>query len=110
MVTAILRPHLVGAVKDALDGLAVLGMTVTELHGYGREMGPRMLARGADHHADLIARVKIEVLVDDEAAAAVTDAVRRAAWTGKVGDGKVWVTPIDTVVRVRTGERGSDAV
>ena len=85
-------------------------MTVGEVSGYGRQRGHTEFYRGADYHVDFVPKVRIEVVVDDAAVDRVVDAVVKAARTGKIGDGKVWVTPVETVVRVRTGERGADAL
>ncbi len=110
LVTAIVKHATVDHVKQALERLAVLGMTVTEAKGYGRQKGHTEVYRGAQHSVDLIPKARIEVLVDESLADAVVEAVVKAAHTGNIGDGKVWVTPVDRVVRVRTGERDSDAV
>ena len=96
--------------KAALETLGVLGLTVTEVRGYGRQKGHTEVYRGAEYTVDLVPKVRIEVLVDDLDAEKVVDTVVEAARTGKIGDGKVWVTPVDAVVRVRTGERGADAL
>ena len=85
-------------------------MTVGEVSGYGRQRGHTEFYRGADYHVEFVPKVRVEVIVDDAAVDRVVDAVVRAARTGKIGDGKVWVTPVETVVRVRTGERGADAL
>ena len=96
--------------KAALEQLGVLGMTVSEVQGYGRQKGHTEVYRGAEYSVDFVPKIRVEVLVDDAAGDKVVDAVVTAARTGKIGDGKVWVTPVDTVVRVRTGERGTDAL
>ena len=85
-------------------------MTVSEVSGYGRQRGHTEVYRGADYHVDFVPKVRVEVVVDDAAVERVIDAVAQAARSGKIGDGKVWVTPVDTMVRVRTGERGADAL
>ena len=110
LVTAIIKPHTVQAVKEALERLGVLGMTVSEVSGYGRQKGHTEVYRGAEYQVDFVPKLRIEVLVDDESADRVVDVVLGAARTGKIGDGKIWVTPVETVVRVRTGERGADAL
>jgi nitrogen regulatory protein P-II 1 len=110
LVTAVVKPFVLGDVKAALERLGVLGMTVSEVQGYGRQKGHTEVYRGAEYSVDLVPKVRIEVVVDDEVADRVVDAVVAAARTGKIGDGKVWTTPVGTVVRVRTGERGSDAL
>jgi nitrogen regulatory protein P-II 1 len=110
LVTAIIKPFTLDDVKAALEQVGVLGMTVSEVQGYGRQKGHTEVYRGAEYSVDFVPKVRVEVLVDDTLADKVVDAVVEAARTGKIGDGKVWVTPVDTVVRVRTGERGTDAV
>ncbi len=110
LVTGIVKPFKLDDVKAALETLGVLGLTVTEVRGYGRQKGHTEVYRGAEYTVDLVPKVRIEVLVDDLDAEKVVDTVAEAARTGKIGDGKVWVTPVDAVVRVRTGERGADAL
>ncbi|MFD5816167.1 P-II family nitrogen regulator [Streptomyces sp. NPDC059618] len=110
LITAIVKPHRLDEVKTALQELGVHGMTVTEASGYGRQRGHTEVYRGAEYRVDLVPKVRIEVVVGDTEADAVIDAVVRAAQTGKIGDGKVWSVPVETVVRVRTGERGPDAL
>ncbi|WP_086823519.1 P-II family nitrogen regulator [Allokutzneria sp. NRRL B-24872] len=110
LVTAIVKPFTLDDVKSALEQLGVLGMTVSEVQGYGRQKGHTEVYRGAEYAVDFVPKVRVEVLVDDEVAGKVVDAVVEAARTGKIGDGKVWVTPVETLVRVRTGERGNDAL
>ncbi len=110
LVTAIIKPFALGDVRAALEALGVLGMTVSEVQGYGRQKGHTEVYRGAEYAVDFVPKVKVEVLVDDGQVDKVVDAVLQAARTGKIGDGKVWVIPVETVVRVRTGERGADAV
>ena len=110
LVTAILKPFAVDDVRSGLEDLDVSGMTVGEVSGYGRQRGHTEFYRGADYHVELVPKVRVEVVVDDGVVDRVVDAVVKAARTGKIGDGKVWVTPIETVVRVRTGERGADAL
>ena len=110
LVTAIVKPFALGDVKTALERLGVLGMTVSEVQGFGRQKGHTEVYRGAEYTVDFVPKVRVEVVVDDEAAARVVDAVVEAARTGKIGDGKVWTTRIEQVVRVRTGERGHDAL
>ena len=106
LVTAIVQPHRLDDVKSALEGAGVHGLTVSEASGYGRQRGHTEVYRGAEYTVDLVPKVKIDVLVTDEDATTVVDVIVRAAQTGKIGDGKVWVTPVDDVVRVRTGEHG----
>jgi nitrogen regulatory protein P-II 1 len=111
LVTAIVKPFMLADVKADLDQLGVLGMTVSEVRGYGRQQGlTEEYAGGADQPVEFVAKTRVEVVVDDTAADKVVDVIVHAARTGKIGDGKVWVTPVNTVVRVRTGERGPDAV
>ena len=110
LVTAIVKPFVLEDVKGALEQIGVLGMTISEVQGYGRQKGHTEVYRGAEYSVDFVPKVRVEVVADDTLADKVVDAVVEAAHTGKIGDGKVWVTPVDTVVRVRTGERGSDAV
>ncbi|HEX6358273.1 P-II family nitrogen regulator [Actinophytocola sp.] len=110
LVTAIIKPFTLDDVKAALEQVGVLGMTVSEVQGYGRQKGHTEVYRGAEYSVDFVPKVKLEVLVDDTLGDKVVEAVVEAARTGKIGDGKVWVTPVDTVVRVRTGERGTDAL
>jgi nitrogen regulatory protein P-II 1 len=110
LVTAIVKPFALSDVKTALERLGVLGMTVSEVQGYGRQKGHTEVYRGAEYQVDFVPKVRIEVVVDDESAEKVIDAIVEAARTGKIGDGKVWTTQVDTVVRVRTGERGADAL
>ena len=110
LVVAILKPFKLDEVKEALKSLGVRGMTLTEAQGFGRQRGHTEVYRGAEYEVDFVPKIRIEVAVDDDQVAEVVDAIVGAAATGKIGDGKVWVTPLETVVRVRTGERGSDAL
>jgi nitrogen regulatory protein P-II 1 len=110
LVTAIVKPFKLDDVKAALETLGVLGLTVSEVRGFGRQKGHTEVYRGAEYTVDLVPKIRLEVLVDDLDSDKVVDTVMEAARTGKIGDGKVWVTPVDAVVRVRTGERGADAL
>ncbi len=110
LITAILKPFKLDEVKDALQGHGVTGMTVSEASGFGRQGGHTEVYRGAEYTVDLIPKVRLEVLVDDAEAESVIGVIVKAASTGSIGDGKVWSTPVDQVVRVRTGERGVDAI
>jgi nitrogen regulatory protein P-II 1 len=110
LVTAIVKPFVLEDVKGALEQIGVLGMTVSEVQGYGRQKGHTEVYRGAEYSVDFVPKVRVEVVTDDTLVDKVVDAVVEAARTGKIGDGKVWVTPVDSVIRVRTGERGADAV
>ena len=103
LVTAIVKPFVLEDVKGALEQLGVLGMTVSEVQGYGRQKGHTEVYRGAEYSVDFVPKVRVEVVADDTLADKVVDAVVEAARTGKIGDGKVWVTPVESVVRVRTG-------
>ncbi len=110
LVTAIVKPFKVDAVKQALETVGVTGLTVSEVQGFGRQKGHTEVYRGAEYQVEFVPKVRIEVLVDDADTLRVTDVIVEAARTGSIGDGKVWVLPVDEVVRVRTGERGSDAI
>ena len=110
LVTAIVKPFVLEDVKGALEQIGVLGMTVSEVQGYGRQKGHTEVYRGAEYSVDFVPKVRVEVVADDLLADKVVDAVVEAARTGKIGDGKVWVSPVETIVRVRTGERGTDAL
>ena len=110
LVTAIIKPFKLDDVKAALETLGVQGLTLSEVSGFGRQKGHTEVYRGAEYTVDLGPKVKVEVLVDDGDALDVVAAIVEAARTGKIGDGKVWVTPVDLVVRVRTGERDADAL
>ena len=110
LVTAVLKPFKLEDVKTALEGVGVQGMTVSEVQGFGRQRGHTEVYRGAEYQVDFVPKVRVEVLVDDADAARVIDAIVTAASTGSIGDGKVWSVPVDDVVRVRTGERGPEAL
>ena len=110
LVTAVIKPFKLDDVKTALEGVGVQGMTVSEVQGFGRQRGHTEVYRGAEYTVAFVPKVRIEVLVEDADAALVVDAVVAAASTGAIGDGKVWTTPVDEVVRVRTGERGAEAL
>ncbi|MFI0896947.1 P-II family nitrogen regulator [Streptomyces sp. NPDC020983] len=110
LVTAVIKPYKLDDVKTALQEMGVQGMTVTEASGYGRQRGHTEVYRGAEYRVDLVPKARIEVLVEDAEADAVIAAVVAAARTGKIGDGKVWSVPVETAVRVRTGEFGPDAL
>ncbi|MFI9340197.1 P-II family nitrogen regulator [Streptomyces sp. NPDC052773] len=110
LITAIVKPYRLDEVKNALQELGIQGLTVSEASGYGRQRGHTEVYRGAEYQIDLVPKVRIEVVVEDADCDAVIDAIVKAAQTGKIGDGKVWALPVDTVVRVRTGERGPDAL
>lgn len=110
LVTAVIKPFKLEDVKNALGEIGVQGMTVSEASGYGRQHGHTEVYRGAEYTVDLVPKVRIEVLVDDADLDAVLDAIIGGAQTGRIGDGKVWVVPVEQIVRVRTGERGSTAI
>jgi nitrogen regulatory protein P-II 1 len=110
LITAVIKPHKLDEVKAALETFGVQGMTVSEASGYGRQRGHTEVYRGAEYTVDLVPKVRVEILVDDTDVADVTDVVVKSAQTGRIGDGKVWTTPVEDVVRVRTGERGADAI
>ena len=110
LLTAIIKPFKLDDVKTALEAAGVKGITVSEAQGYGRQKGHTEVYRGAEYTVDFVPKVKVEVLLDDVAAVATLDAVVSAAQTGSIGDGKIWLTSVETVVRVRTGERDSEAL
>ena len=110
LVVAVLKPFKLDDVKEALKGHGINGMTLTEAQGFGRQRGHTEVYRGAEYEVDFVPKIRIEVAVDDAQVDDVVNAIVAAAATGKIGDGKVWVVPLETVVRVRTGERGVDAL
>lgn len=110
IVTAIIKPFKLDDVKTALETLGIRGLTASEVQGFGRQKGHTEVYRGAEYTVDMVPKVKIEVLTEDGEALKIADTIVEAARTGKIGDGKVWITPVDTLVRVRTGERDGDAV
>ncbi|QRP50430.1 P-II family nitrogen regulator [Amycolatopsis sp. FDAARGOS 1241] len=110
LLTAVVKPFVLDDVRVALQELGIAGMTVTEVRGYGRQKGHTELYRGAEYTIDFITKYRLEILLDDDQVDDVLRTVRETAHTGKIGDGKIWVTPVETVVRVRTGERGPDAL
>ncbi|WP_037607598.1 P-II family nitrogen regulator [Streptacidiphilus rugosus] len=110
LITAVIKPHRLDDVKAALQAFGIHGLTVTEASGYGRQRGHTEVYRGAEYTVDLVPKVRIEVLAEDDDAEPVIEVIVKAARTGKIGDGKVWSIPVDSAVRVRTGERGPDAL
>ena len=110
LITAVIKPFKLDDVKAALETFGVHGLTVSEASGYGRQRGHTEVYRGAEYKVDLVPKLRVEVLVDDEDAEDIVDVIVKAAQTGKIGDGKVWSVPVDTVVRVRTGETGPEAL
>lgn len=110
LITAILKPYKLDDVKAALQAIGVKGMTVSEASGFGRQLGHSEIYRGAEYKVDLVPKVRLEVVVDDSDVDSVLNEIVKAANSGSIGDGKVWVSPIDQIVRVRTGERGTEAI
>ena len=110
LITAVIKPHMVDQVKDALRVIGVQGITVSEVKGFGRQGGHSETYRGAEYQIDFTPKMKLEILVDTEAVAGVIDVIQATASTGQIGDGKIWVTPVEAVVRIRTGEKGRDAI
>ena len=109
-IEAIIKPFKLDDVKEALNEIGIQGMTISEVKGYGRQKGHKEIYRGAEYVVDFIPKIKIEIVVEDERADAVVDRIQVAANTGKIGDGKIFVLTVDEAVRVRTGERGKDAI
>jgi nitrogen regulatory protein P-II 1 len=110
LITAIIKPFKLDDVKNALQAFGITGMTVSEASGFGRQRGHTEVYRGAEYTVDLVPKVRLEVLVDSAEVEKVIDVIVKAASTGAIGDGKVWSAPVDNIVRVRTGERGVDAI
>jgi len=110
LVVAIIKPHQVEAVTGALDGIEVSGMTLTEVRGHGRQLGHSEVYRGGEYKVDFLPKVRIEVLASDSQVEQVANTIVDHARTGKIGDGKLWIQPVDLAVRIRTGEVGADAV
>jgi len=110
LVTAVIKPFKLDGVKEALEAAGVTGMTVTEVQGFGRQKGHTEVYRGAEYQVAFTPKIKVEVLVAEAAVMDVVESITKAARTEKIGDGKVWVTPVDSVVRIRTGETGADAL
>jgi nitrogen regulatory protein PII len=110
LITAVIKPFKLDEVKDALKAAGVAGMTVGEVRGFGRQGGHTETYRGAEYQIDFVPKVVLEAVVDDAQADLVVDTIARSAATGKIGDGKIWVTDVDRIVRIRTGEEGADAV
>lgn len=109
-IEAIIKPFKMDDVKEALNSLGIKGMTITEVKGYGRQKGHKEIYRGAEFVADFIPKVKIELIVEAAQAEEVTETIRRTAYTGEIGDGKIFVLPIEEAIRVRTGEKGIEAI
>jgi len=109
-IEAVIKPFKLDEVKESLANIGIQGMTVSEVKGFGRQKGHSELYRGAEYVVDFLPKIKIELLVDESKAAAVVEAIQTAARTGRIGDGKIFVSPVEDVVRVRTGERGAGAI
>jgi len=110
LVVAIVKPHRLDEVKEALRDAGVQGLTTTDVEGFGRQRGHTEVYRGAEYQVDFVPKVLVEVLCDDDQVQGVIDAIAKSARTGKIGDGKIWVTPVEQIVRIRTGEMGPDAL
>jgi nitrogen regulatory protein P-II 1 len=110
LIIAVVKPFKVEEVKEALEGIGVQGMTVTEARGFGRQRGHTEIYRGAEYQVDFTPKTRIEVLVDDDMATETIKAIVTSAQTGTIGDGKVWAVPVEDIIRIRTGERGRDAL
>ncbi|MGA8845531.1 MAG: P-II family nitrogen regulator [Nocardioides sp.] len=110
LVTAVIKPHKWEDVRQALEAVGVTGMTVSEVSGYGRQKGHTEVYRGAEYEISLVPKIRLEVAVHDDDAGTIVSTIETSARTGRIGDGKVWVSPLDTVVRVRTGDRDAEAL
>lgn len=110
LVTAVIKPHKVDEVKEVLRGIGVQGITLTEVKGFGRQGGHTETYRGAEYTIDFMPKMKLEVVIDADHVSSVTEAIQTTANSGQIGDGKIWVTPVDTVIRIRTGEQGREAI
>ena len=110
LITAVVKPFKLDEVREALEAAGVKGLTVTDVQGFGRQRGHTEVYRGAEYAVAFVPKIRLEILVDDADADAIIDTIVAAARTDRIGDGKIWVTPVDTVVRIRTGERGVDAL
>ena len=110
LITAVVKPFKLDDVKDALKTAGVQGITVSEVRGFGRQGGHTETYRGAEYNIDFVPKVRIELVVDDTAVNSVIEAISKAANTGKIGDGKIWITNVERIIRIRTGEQGVDAL
>jgi nitrogen regulatory protein PII len=110
LITAIVKPFKIDDVKDALKAAGIQGITVSEVRGFGRQGGHTETYRGAEYKIDFVPKVRLEIVVDNSEVDRVLEAIKAAASTGKIGDGKIWVTNVDRIIRIRTGEEGSDAI
>ena len=109
-IEAIIKPYRLDEVKDALTAIGVVGMTVSEVRGFGRQKGHTELYRGAEYTVDFLPKIKVEVIVSDSVAETAVEAIQKAAWSGNIGDGKIFIHPVEQVIRIRTGERGDSAL
>jgi nitrogen regulatory protein P-II 1 len=110
LITAIIKPHTLDGVKDALKQVGIQGMTVSEVKGFGRQGGHTETYRGAEYNVDFVPKLKLEIVVEEPVAAQVVETVQASAQTGNIGDGKIWVTPVESMIRIRTGDVGADAI
>jgi nitrogen regulatory protein P-II 1 len=110
LITAVVKPFRLDDIKDALKGAGIAGITVSEVQGFGRQAGHTEVYRGTEYQIDFVPKVSIELVVDDDDADRLVDLIVETARTGKIGDGKIWVTPVERLVRIRTGEQGTDAL
>ena len=110
LITAVLKPHMLDTVKEALQTIEIQGMTVSEVKGFGRQGGHTETYRGAEYKVDFVPKLRLEIVVDDPIVDRVATTIREAAHTGKIGDGKIWITPVESMVRIRTGDVGIDAI
>ncbi len=110
LITAVIKPFKVDDVKDALKASGIVGMTVGEVRGFGRQGGHTETYRGSEYKIDFVPKVQIELVVDDNAVDSTVDTIKSSASTGKIGDGKIWVTSVDRLIRIRTGEEGAEAI
>jgi nitrogen regulatory protein P-II 1 len=110
LITAIIQPHTLDSVKENLEAVGVHGLTVSEAHGYGRQKGHTEIYRGAEYNVDLIPKVRIEIVADDNDIDAIVDQIVKTASTGKIGDGKIWISPVENIIRIRTAEQGVAAI
>jgi len=110
LVTAVIKPHAVDAVREALSYVGIAGMTISEVKGFGRQRGHTEVYRGAEYKVDFVPKIKVEVLASAEQADDIVEAIAKAARTGKIGDGKIWVNNVESVTRIRTGETGPGAI
>jgi nitrogen regulatory protein P-II 1 len=110
LITAVLKPHMLDPVKEALQGIGVQGLTVSEVKGFGRQGGHTETYRGAEYKVDFVPKLRLEIVVDEAIAGQVADTIQSSAKTGNIGDGKIWITPVESMIRIRTGDVGIDAI